>query len=375
MADKTLTKQELKEKQRRRAARERKRMLVDQKEAAMSNLRNRASLLAGDFDDDDYPQSGSDFQSYGGQGVDHRFAPDVQNAKFCRKPVGFLMSLIFLVIIALVALPFIPISLPSAVGQYTSLFAETEPKAAAVDESEGEEEGDEENASDDETAAEAAAYADDAEATDGTGTDTTDGSDAGSDDEAEEGEEAATGTYYGFDDPVYGWIRFVMGKLNLNVDLPFGESPWYDAQVSKVETGMEDTLAPILLEVFPAAIILYVLFALAMFIKTFICWASGDRRIYRHTWVECLIMLILGLVVALGGFASTVEMTGTMDFGGIVNFLAGLITGAGGFTAGFGLLAMVALPLVELILSFFLLEKKLRSRDIAQPIIMYDNRK
>ena len=112
-----------------------------------------------------------------------------------------------------------------------------------------------------------------------------------------------------------------------------------------------------------------------MFFKTFICWASGDRRIYRHTWVECLIMLVLAFVVVLGGYASTVATVEKMEFGGIVNYLAGLLTGAGGFTAGFGLLAMVALPLIELILSFFLLEKKLRSRDVMQPIILYDTKR
>lgn len=366
MANKTpLTKKELQERQMRMAAKARKRDLIERKDVAMSNLRNRASILAGDYDDDYAPQersNGGNYQQNGGQGVDRRFATDIQNAKFCRKPVGFIMSLLFLVCIALVALPFVPISLPSVVTQYSSLFAETEAKVTeTLDEADSE-------ATDatTDTAAEAAANADEAESTEGTTDETA---------ATEESATAATGTYYGFDDPLYGWIRFVIGKLGLSVELPLGESPWYDAQVSKVETGMEDTLASILLQAFPAAIILYVIFALTMFIKTFICWASGDRRIYRHTWIECLIMVILAVVVALGGFASTVDPLAKMEFGGIVNFLIGMLTGKGGFTAGYGLLAMVGLPFISLLFSFFLLEKKLRSRDVMQPIIMYDGKR
>ena len=98
-------------------------------------------------------------------------------------------------------------------------------------------------------------------------------------------------------------------------------------QISKVETGMSDNLAAILIQAFPAAIILYVIFALALVIKTFICWASGDRRIYRHTSIECLIMIILALIVAIGGYACTVDINAKMEFGNIVNYLIGIVTG------------------------------------------------
>lgn len=72
-----------------------------------------------------------------------------------------------------------------------------------------------------------------------------------------------------------------------------------------------------------------------------------------------------------GCFATTTEIDGAMDFSTIVNFLIGGITGAGGFTAGYGLLIMIAMPLLGFILSFFLLEKKLRGREITQPIVVY----
>ena len=157
-----VTKQELKERQKRIDARNRHRALVERKDVAMSNLRNRASILAGDYDDDYSQQQGNGYndRQSGSQGVDRRFATDIQNAKFCRKPIGFLMSLFFLVCIALVALPFIPMQLPAAVSQYSSLFAETEAKQTAATDEDSEEDGEDEG---DEEAAEAAAYADDAE--------------------------------------------------------------------------------------------------------------------------------------------------------------------------------------------------------------------
>ena len=228
-----------------------------------------------------------------------------------------------------------------------------------------------ENTEDENGGEETPANAESGENTDETGDgETADGEETG--DESGETVSEATGTYYKFSDPVYGWISYI-AKL-FNYDLTIGDSAWYDTQISKVETGMSDNLAAILIQAFPAAIILYVIFALTLVIKTFICWASGDRRIYRHTSIECLIMIILALIVAIGGYACTVDINAKMEFGNIVNYLIGIVTGTGGFTAGYGLLIMVALPLVGLILSFFLLEKKLRSREITQPIIMYEYR-
>ena len=72
-----------------------------------------------------------------------------------------------------------------------------------------------------------------------------------------------------------------------------------------------------------------------------------------------------------GCFASTTEVDAAMDFSGIVNFLIGGVTGAGGFTVGYGMFIMLGMPLIELILSFFLLERKLRGREITQPIVVY----
>ena len=374
---KALTKEELRAREQRRAIIERRKMLSERKNVAISNMQQRR--LGGWDDYDDYPVKNEN-KGRGKQApvdtnsIDREFITDMQKVKFCRKPVGFLMSLIFLVCIALVAISFIDLGIP-AVTTYTSLFSETEPKVEAdtngggenVGETEGEENegGEPANASQLKGASE--------ESTDETGENTEGtGENAEGEDKKEEST-AIEGTYTGFSDPIFGWISFIAGKFGLDIDL--GNSPWYDAQISKVENGMADSFASILIQAFPAAIILYAIFALSLFIKTFICWASGDRRIYRHTGVESFIMIILALVVALGGFASTVEIDGALNFGEIVNFLIGGIMGKGGFTAGYGMLIMIALPVVGLILSFFLLERKLRDRDVIQPIIFYDARK
>ena len=366
---KPLTKEQMQALAKRRKAKERRAMLTERRQAAISNSRERDRYLSG-YGDGDYdytPQTSGPVAGGGVPEVDHRFAADIQKMKFCRKPVGFLMTIIFLVALALVALSFIPVEIPM-VDQYTAIFAETEAKAQTPADNQDE---NNENTEDENGGEETPANAESGENTDETGDgETADGEETG--DESGETVSEATGTYYKFSDPVYGWISYI-AKL-FNYDLTIGDSAWYDMQISKVETGMSDNLAAILIQAFPAAIILYVIFALTLVIKTFICWASGDRRIYRHTSIECLIMIILALIVAIGGYACTVDVNAKMEFGNIVNYLIGIVTGTGGFTAGYGLLIMVALPLVGLILSFFLLEKKLRSREITQPIIMYEYR-
>lgn len=371
---KTLSKEQMRAIARRRSAKERRAMLSERRATAISNSRERARLAAGyGADDYDYDYGSRNDGFNGGNSyapeVDHRFAADIQKMKFCRKPIGFLMNIVFLVALALVALSFIPLDV-AALDEFTAVFAETEaePEEDKTPDDETNE-GTDDETNEDETPANAGeddATEGDGETGDGSSDETTGEDEGENTDETEE----ASGTYYKFSDPVYGWISYIAKQFDY--DLSIGDSSWYDAQISKVETGMNDGFAAILIQAFPAAIILYVIFALALTIKTFICWASGDRRIYRHTWIECLIMIVLALVVGLGGFACTVDISGSMDFANIVDFLAGIVMKTGGFTAGYGWLIMVGLPVIGLILSPFLLEKKLRSRDITQPVIMYE---
>lgn len=305
-----------------------------------------------------------------GTEVDANFASDIQKMKFCRKPIGFIMWLLYIVLIVALAAPFVMpmLGMDLGVDQYVALCMETE--ATAVDEGDGSEEG--EAIEDEGEDAGNAAYsqlkilsADDEEETSD--------QEADGEGEDEESEEAAAssfnGTLYNLGDPLFGWIKYVAGKVNFSLSL--GESPWYDAQVAKTETGMLDTLAPILILAYPPFIVIYALLALALMVQTLICFASGDRRIFRFTGIQNIILFLCGAIIMIGCFASATEIDAAMDFGGIVNFLLGGVTGAGGFTAGYGLLIMLALPLVEFILSFFLLEKKLRGREITQPIVVY----
>ena len=306
-----------------------------------------------------------------GTEVDANFASDIQKMKFCRKPIGFIMWLLYIVLIVALAAPFVMpmVGMNLGVDQYVSLCMETEAKAADEGDEGTEENGESVEGEDD---AENAAFSqlkilsadeDEAAEEDATGEDGEEGS--------EEDTAAASfnGTLYNLGDPLFGWIKFIAGKVNFSLSL--GDSPWYDAQVAKTETGMVDTLAPILIMAYPPFIVIYALLTLVLMVQTFICFASGDRRIFRFTGIENIILFLCGAIIMIGCFASATEIDAAMDFGGIVNFLLGGVTGAGGFTAGYGLLIMLALPLVEFLLSFFLLEKKLRGREITQPIVVY----
>ncbi len=336
-------------------------------EGSASPLRDKKSIEYNNAD----PLVGGKIQ---GTEVDASFAADIQKMKFCRKPVGFLMWLFYIILLVALAAPFVlpklQLDLPINVDQYVAVCMETEPKAVeeggnaeAVDEDD-----DSESEESEENAENASAYsllrADDDE-------EQAEEEEESSEEEA--GEENASaefdGTLYSLSDPLFGWIKFVAGKLGF--DLELGESPWYDSQISKVETGMTDKIAPIVILVYPPFIILYAILTLALMIQTFICFASNDRRIYRFTGIQNLVLFLSGAIVLFGCFVSATEIDAALDFGGIVNFLIGTFTGTGGFTAGYLLLGMVAMPLIELILSFFLLEKKLRGREITQPIVVY----
>ncbi len=342
---------------------ERNRMLAERQRYAISNSKDLiaqggVSPLAGDRAA--YYSNPTD-QLIGGKikgtQVDARFISDMQNMKFCRKPIGFIMWLLYLVCLAVLVISFIlprvGVDIPM-LTQYTSLCLETTPTVADEGGEDAEIEEDAENA-----AIKADEDAGEGDGEDGEG----DGSDA-------EGESSSNViATYAISDPVYGWIKFIASKLNFSIDL--GDSAWYDAQIAKTEAGMTDAIAPYLIWAFPAFIVVDAVMALILMIQTFICFASGDRRIFRFTGIESFIMLLLGAGIFFGCFATTVEVNGTMDFAQILNFALGSFNGVGGFNAGVGLLALVAIPLIGFILSFFLLEKKLRGREITQPIVVY----
>ncbi len=314
-----------------------------------------------------------------GSEVDAAFASDIQKMKFCRKPVGFIMWLLYIILLVALAAPFVmpKLGLNLGVDQYLALCQETEvketPAGSEGENEEGEnEEGEEEQGEESEEAENAAiakilAADEDEEESEGEEQSEEAGSEEGGN--ANAAPTAFEGTLYNLSDPLFGWIKFIAAKFNLSLDL--GDSSWYDGQISKMEAGMTDTIAPILIVAFPPFIAIYAILTLVLMLQTLICFASGDRRIFRFTGIENLLLLLCAAVIMLGCFACTTEIDAALDFGGIVTFLLGSVTETGGFTAGYGLLIMMAIPVLGFILSFFLLEKKFRGREITQPIVVY----
>lgn len=265
-----------------------------------------------------------------------------------RKFVCFLMFLVLLINIAYFALGFIKIEQIPA--EYTALFLETEKKAEETEEEEnGGETGGE---TEEETPANAGAstvYAADE------GGEPGEGEPAEGETGEEEEEEADTfdGTIYGVTDPIFGFIKYVGSKLNMDINL--GESPLYDQMIAKVEVGMADDIATYIIIAFPAALIIYIIIALVMMIKAFV--GMLGRRICKCFGLGSILMIIFAALTAFGGLAFTTDLAAKMDFGKVVDILIGYLTGTGGFTGGYGLLILLALPLLVLILSMFARKK------------------
>jgi len=264
-----------------------------------------------------------------------------------RKFVCFLMLLIMLVSVAYFALNFVKIEAIPA--NFTALFIETEKKAAEPGDN-GEDIDDKENgeeitpANADETAEGDSAEGEPAEG-----------------EEGEEGEEKAPafdGIAYSAFDPVFGFLKYVGGKVGIDLDFSdtdFGKSPLYDGMIAKMENGMTDTLTTVFVYAMPIAIIVYIITALIMAIKAFI--GMFGRRICKCFGLGSIVMIICAALVAFGGLASTVDVAGTMEFGNIVNILIGGLTGVGGFTGGYGLLIILVLPIITLLLSMLARKK------------------
>lgn len=257
-----------------------------------------------------------------------------------RKAVCFVMCLLMLVSVAYFALGFVSGVLPA---KYTALFMETEAKA--VDEDDAENPDGEETEGEEETA-------DNADE-EGDGEETADPDADGEGEGDEEDEEVDTGVYYSPLDPIFGFVKFVGNKLNLELD--FGESPLYDSMIAKVEVGMADSIASYAIIAFPVALIVYIITALVMMVKAFI--GMCGRRICKCFGLGSIVMIICAAITAVGGLAFTTDVAGTMAFGEITNILLGALTGVGGFTGGFGLLILLVLPVITLLLSMFARKK------------------
>ncbi len=178
-----------------------------------------------------------------------------------------------------------------------------------------------------------------------------DGEEAEETEETEETEgkvvEAAKGT--SVLDPVFGFVKYISNKFNMNIVL--GESPLYDSMIVKVEVGMTDTIAQYIILGLPVAIILYAIIALVMMVKAF--FGMFGRKVYKMFGLGSFLMIICGAVVALGGLTYSMDLVDKLVYKDVLNVLLGAFQNPAGLSGGYGLVIMIALPLLVLILSMF----------------------
>lgn len=161
-------------------------------------------------------------------------------------------------------------------------------------------------------------------------------------------------TYISILDPVFGFLKQV-------ADVEVGESPFYDAQMAKVEAGMEDAIAPLVLQWFPIAIILLVLLALINLIKAF--FGMLGQRIFKRFGLSALVMMIMAAVVLFAGYCSTLGADASLNFGDILPFVMQLFVapvdgvGALAMVVGYGTLGLFALSLIALLFSMGMRKK------------------
>lgn len=162
-------------------------------------------------------------------------------------------------------------------------------------------------------------------------------------------------TYVNILDPIYGFIKSVAG-------VEIGESPFYDEHIQKVEDGMIDPIAPLVLQWYPVAMLLFALLAVVSFIKAF--FGMFGRRVYKRFGLSSIVMIIFGLAIMLGGYASNLAVEDTVNFADIIPFITQLFSapvegGDAMFTtvAGYASLALVGLPIITLLLSLGMRKK------------------
>lgn len=238
-----------------------------------------------------------------------------------RKFVCFLMFLILLISVAFYALSYLKLSMVPV--EYTALFVEVDKPVANEEDNENtvvaaEEEAEEEV-----------------------------------EEEAEPAAAAFDGVAYNLLDPVFGFIKYIGAKFNLTLD--FGDSPLYDSLIAKVEVGMSDNIASYVILGFPVAIILYAIIALVMMFKAL--FGMFGSKIFKKFGLGSFLMIICGAITAFGGLAATLDLGEKMVYADVVGILMGYLQKTGGFTGGYGLLIMIALPVFILILSMFAKKK------------------
>ncbi len=253
-----------------------------------------------------------------------------------RKPVSFVMFVLLLVLVAIFALGYINID---GISGYASIYQEVPvveetPEDATTEDTEGETEAEADNAEDETTEGE--------ESTEG---------EEGATEEEEKPKDVIPS--YSAMDPIFGFIKHLSGEL-MGEEIVLGESPLFDSMMAKREMGMKDTLASTIMFIAPVFLIIYFITALVMMFKAL--FSIFGKRVYKKFGLGSFVLLICAIVVLLSGVAYTTDLSASMNFGSAVSLLMGALSGTG-FVAGFGLLGMVAVPVVVMLLSLICKKK------------------
>ena len=221
-----------------------------------------------------------------------------------------------------------------------------------------EEDKDAETDGEDEIVAEAAGEEDEA----------TDGEDEATDAEGEEGEDGEEGT--GDEEAVEEDTSVKFGYVSANTDID---------PAAREEDSM-GSIAAMAFDYAPLVLVVGAVFALIIFILAFL--SLFGRRIFKGFGIMSVIMLLGGIGVLLAGMAAMGNYMGypaydaegtvvsVLDFGKISNFLFGMFNGVPEtaldpavdemplkLVAGYGLIALVVIPVIMVILSIFARKK------------------
>ena len=172
-------------------------------------------------------------------------------------------------------------------------------------------------------------------------------------------EESSTGTgevvtQYSLLDPVYGFIKNMSSKF-MDKGIELGDSPLYDKMIAKSEI-MDNTMYIILITYFPILLLLYIIIVIIMMFKAF--FGMFGKRIYKSFGLGGFIMLLGGVATAFAMLVYNTEIGSKMVISNIVNIIIGCFKGGtSGLVGGYGLLALIGLPIIVLFFSMFIKKK------------------
>lgn len=172
-----------------------------------------------------------------------------------------------------------------------------------------------------------------------------------------------------FGDAVYGFIGKITGTEMLDANgLPYTYQANADAVAAGIEAHPEDSMgaiAGILVQYFPAAIVVLIIFALVIAVLALL--SMFGKRIFKGFGALAIVMLLMGVIAAAAGLAilgiksgapyvdaETGLLVSILDFSKVVAFLTGAFSAIKEvYIAGTGLFILLAGSIVLLLLSMF----------------------